>query len=913
MKIRGAGPVRPLTGGPEARHAPLPAQRAHAQAQPSEPAPTVTVVVCAYTMDRWDEICAAIASVRAQRHPADEILLVVDHCVPLGDRARVAPEIAGATVLDNAHERGLSGARNTGVEAASGDVVAFLDDDAAADPEWIARLIEAYKDPAVLGVGGHVEPNWRAERPDWFPVEFQWVVGCGYRGQPAGKAEVRNFIGANMSFRRSALTESGGFRTDLGRVGRHPAGCEETELCIRVSRERPDTMLIHEPAAVVRHNVPADRLTWSYFRRRCYAEGVSKAAVTQYCGSGDGLRSERSYVGSTVPSGVVTALLRRRPLTAAALLGGVLYTVCGYVAGRTAMARARLRPTAAVAYLAPPLAWLLWLLSLGAIHPDRMTDLGLISVLPPPFWAALFVLTLGFSIAVRDRERSGRLLLGYVLTLIVIIHATPAIAYQTLRYSWAWKHVDIVDHFLAFNAPDPNAGELSAYYQWPGFFTLNALIQRATGIHSALSYASWAPPVLNAMMIVPLLSVFRTVTGDRRIRWLGLWVFFCASWIGQDYFSPQGFAYVYYLGIVAAILRRARRGGSRGLIAWLALLTIPILAVDSAHQLTPIMLVSAAAALAIPRRGRRAALAVFALAATTMTAWDFTAASPFMRQNLASLLTAFGRLDANAGSGVVGLGTASSGQVAVSYVDRALSVAIWALALWALARRSRLRKTRPLLLMLAPLPAIVANDYGGEMLYRVYFFSLPGAAVLAAATLLPRPRREHLAALALPLALGGLLAGLLLSYYGKEQMNYFSPEEVRAADYLAATAPQGSLIIAEVPDYPDAYASYEKDTREWLLPEPPDIRVGILNEEDPIAAIHAAARGWTRGPVYFILTESELAEIRMEGLLPGPQITMLTSGVSARNGFSAVYRNRDAGVYLVQPDRGDSRTKAGYP
>ncbi|MBR7835936.1 glycosyltransferase [Actinospica durhamensis] len=912
MKIRGVGSVRPMVQQPEARHAALPPQRA--EPRPPERAFAVTVIVCAYTLERWDDIRAALASLQAQQYPAEEILLVIDHCdelrVRLGQWAADEANAANVTVLENAHERGLSGARNSGVERATGDIVAFLDDDAAADPAWLARLVEAYADPAVLGVGGHVEPNWRAERPGWFPREFLWVVGCSYRGQPTTRAAVRNFIGANMSFRRSALTESGGFRGDLGRVGRHPAGCEETELCIRVSRERPDTTLLHEPAAVVRHSVLAERTTWTYFRRRCYAEGVSKAAVTRYCGSGDGLSSERSYVGSTVPTGVLAALAKGRVRTAAALLGGVLWTVAGYAAGRIALAAKR--PAVAsglTAYLAPVLAAVLWLLSLGQIRPARMNDLGLISVLPPLFWAALAVLTVGFSVAVRDRERSGRLLLVYILILIAIIHATPAIVYETLRYSWAWKHVAIIDHFLTYNAPDPNAGELSAYYQWPGFFTLNALIEQATGIRSALSYASWAPPVLNTMMIVPLLSVFRTVTRDRRVIWLGLWVFYCASWIGQDYFSPQGFAYVFYLAVVAALLRRIRRGRRGGLIAWLILLLVPILTIDSSHQLTPIMLTSAAAALAVPRRGRRTALWVCAIAGVAMAAWDFSVAGTFMRQNLASLLTAFGQLDSNAGSGVVGLGTASSGQIAVSSVDRALSVAVWALALWAVATRTRMRRTRPLLLMLAPLPAIVANNYGGEMLYRVYFFSLPGAAVLAAAALLPCLRRERLVALTLPLALGALVAGLLFSYYGKEQMNYFSPQEIAAADYVADTAPKGSLVIAELPDYPDAYAHYEKDTRVWLLPEAPSFSLGVLNEEDPVAAIHAAAQGWKRGPVYFVLTASQLAEIRMEGLLATPQVDILVHGLTTANGFVPVDRNPDAGIYLVRPTQ--TETSAG--
>ena len=911
MKIRGAGaaPALPAPGeglGVELR----PPRHAGRRAD------TLTVVVCAYTMERWPDIVAAVCSLRAQTRPVDEILLVIDHCDELA--ARAVAELRGLRVIENAYGRGLSGARNTGIEHSHGEVVAFLDDDAAADEEWAARLMAAYEqNPAALGVGGYVQPHWKAPCPGWFPAEFRWVIGCCYRGQPEEPAPVRNFIGANMSFRGAALRESGGFRSDLGRVGRHPAGCEETELCIRIGRDRPDSVLLYEPAALVRHTVPADRTSWTYFRRRCFAEGVSKAAVTEYCGPGDALSSERSYLGSTIPTGVLAALARGRVLRALALICGVALTVLGYASGRAALVRRRLaarapasRAAVIAAYTAPVAALLLWAFSLGAIDPGRMTDFGLISVLPVAYWIALAVLTIGFSIAVRERNGPGGLLLVYILVLIAIVHATPTLSYGTLRYSWAWKHVAIIDYFLAHNAPDPNGGELAAYYQWPGFFTLNALIEHVTGLKSALSYASWGPPVINAAMIAPLVSIFRGVTKDRRIVWAGLWIFYCASWIGQDYFSPQGFAYVFYLVIIAALLRRIAGASTAGLVSWLGLLLVPILAVDSSHQLTPIMLVTAAVALAIPRSGRRLALYVAGMAVVVMAAWDVTAALPFIRQNISSLLGAFGALNSNAGAGVVGLGKAETGQIVVSYFDRALSVTVWGLALWGLARRgARLRRARPLLLMLAPLPAVIANNYGGEMLYRVYFFSLPGAAVLAAATLIPRSRpgigqersRAWIGVVALPCVLGSLVLGLLYSYYGKEQMNYFSPQEVAAAQYLSTQAAPGSLIVAEVPNYADAYEDYEKTTRIWLLPEPPIAWVAKINVEQPVAAIHIAAQGWHTGPVYFIVTDSQLAEIEMEGELGRSELQSLVNGLTPANGFEPVYRNADAGIYRVVP------------
>ncbi|MFC9328226.1 glycosyltransferase family 2 protein [Kitasatospora sp. NPDC057015] len=295
--------------------------------------PTLSVVVCAYTQDRWDDLCAAVASVRAQHPPPAELLLVIDHCPALERRA------AGglpATVIANAGPKGLSGARNTGMAAAAGEVVAFLDDDAVAAPGWTARLLAGYRDPAVLGVGGLVEAWWETGRPGWFPPEFDWVVGCSYRGLPEHGCEVRNFIGANMSFRRADAVAAGGFRTELGRVGTKPLGCEETELCLRIAARNPGALLRHEPGAVVRHHVPRARTSWAYFRARCYAEGRSKAQVARLAGARPALSSERRYLLHTLPAAVARGLGRGELRTVAASLAGVGTTAFGYALGRLA-------------------------------------------------------------------------------------------------------------------------------------------------------------------------------------------------------------------------------------------------------------------------------------------------------------------------------------------------------------------------------------------------------------------------------------------------------------------------------------------------------------------------------------------------------------------------------------------------
>jgi glycosyltransferase involved in cell wall biosynthesis len=300
---------------------------------------SISVVICAYTDERWDDVISAVESVRRQTAAPKEIIVVVDHSPTLLKRVRHAlPQV---NTIPNAGPRGLSGARNSGVVAATGSVVAFLDDDARAAPDWLERIALAYRDPRVIGVGGTSEPVWPGKRPAWFPVEFDWVVGCTYRGMPEQTSQVRNLIGSNMSLRRDVLEQLGGFRSGIGRAGMRPVGCEETELCIRAAQRWPDTLLLYEPRARVSHRVSPGRATWKYFRSRCFSEGLSKALVSRLVGADDGLATERAYVRRTLPLGVVHGLsdaVCRQDLgglaRAAAISTGLLTTAAGYVLGR---------------------------------------------------------------------------------------------------------------------------------------------------------------------------------------------------------------------------------------------------------------------------------------------------------------------------------------------------------------------------------------------------------------------------------------------------------------------------------------------------------------------------------------------------------------------------------------------------
>lgn len=314
----------------------------------SRPEPATSVVVSTYDEKRWEDLSACLRSIGGQSLEPLETIVVVDHNPPLLER--VGASFADAKVVANTGARGLAGARNSGIDVANGEVVAFIDDDARAEPGWLERLQASFEDAAIVGAGGALIPSWRGRAPGWFPAEFLWVVGCSYTGLPEGRAPIRNPIGANMAVRAEILREIGGFREggdddaprEIRSRGVVRAGGnvpDDTDLAIRVKQHRPEAIWLYEPEARVLHSVTAERATPRYFVHRCYEEGIGKAALSRYVGSEDGLSSERNYAAKVLPRGVLTGLRealrgnREGALRAAAIAIGTLVTATGFLVG----------------------------------------------------------------------------------------------------------------------------------------------------------------------------------------------------------------------------------------------------------------------------------------------------------------------------------------------------------------------------------------------------------------------------------------------------------------------------------------------------------------------------------------------------------------------------------------------------
>ncbi|MEU3606920.1 hypothetical protein AB0E83_15935 [Streptomyces sp. NPDC035033] len=583
------------------------------------------------------------------------------------------------------------------------------------------------------------------------------------------------------------------------------------------------------------------------------------------------------------------------------------------------------RPRAAasaVAWLTPALlvAGLgLWAVSLPMVDFRSMEDYGLLDRLPAVFYASLVVLTAGFLVALRRAGTSPGWPLVYCVGLLVALKAAPAVLYDSVRYPWASKHDAVVNTILGAGELRPHAalsGNMSAYDQWPGFFTLNAALVRAFGVESTAAYLNWAPIVLGLILLPVLVLLYRTFTEDWRLVWTAVWIFQLANWVGQDYLAPQGLAYVLHLTVLAVVLRHFVRPGTVGRLrdrtaldpaaagvppstttrqraVGVLILSPLILGINAVHQLTPVMLCVVLAALCLTRRYRN--LGLLAVTGLIMLAWDLTMGRPLFLETLGTLKESLGRLTQNSRAGYAGQLTGPGPELAGrAGIAMALAVVLFA-AVAVLARRRLTRSALPLLLAsAAPVPLFAVNDYGGEMLFRVYLFGLPGAAFFAAAALVPaagggrRSRgavlRRRVAAVALPAALLALTAGFLPAYYGKDAMYYTPPAESALVTRAIDRLPDGGLLLATSGSFPQALHRYDEVEHWWFCEQELPENERMLADPARYLA-DRIPRGTT---AHVVLTRTQDVYTAGEGLLPAGGFTVLRDRLKASPLFRTV-------------------------
>ncbi len=310
---------------------------------------TLAVVVTSFTTERLRDVTELLDSLAAQTRRVSEIVFVAERSHDLEGAVRqniASRRIPNATVLFNDGTPGLSSARNRGVRGSSSSIIAFLDDDVIAFPDWAAGMLAAFEDPGVIGATGAAYPHWEEPSLQWIPKEFYWIFSCSEFSGLDGPCDVRTAWGGNMAFRREAF----GLRMFSERHGRTKGGhaalkagpFDDAEFSLDI-RRRTGLAIHYTPDARVYHRVYPYRVTRRFLSGQSYWQGFSKAVYQRIYPEDADLRKLGREIDllRRIVTGLLPRTLRslpRRPRTSALTLlltARVLFHVAlGYASGK---------------------------------------------------------------------------------------------------------------------------------------------------------------------------------------------------------------------------------------------------------------------------------------------------------------------------------------------------------------------------------------------------------------------------------------------------------------------------------------------------------------------------------------------------------------------------------------------------
>lgn len=578
-------------------------------------------------------------------------------------------------------------------------------------------------------------------------------------------------------------------------------------------------------------------------------------------------------------------------------------------------------------------AFLLWFFSLGDVDVNRMNDLGLVSVLSPGILIALIVLIISYCIALRHPRLPTPVLLLQLGLLIFMLYGVTTLVEAEPRFSILYRHQGYTEYIMRTGSVDLN---LDAYFNWPSFFIGVAFLNRALGFSDLLGYGAWSPVLFNLLYMAPLYVIFTSATASRRIPWLALLFFYLTNWIGQDYFSPQGFDFFLYLVIIAILLKwfkatprrgplitsewARRRGrfvrllvkgydwltapddvvnpnpgsaGQRG--ALLVCLLVIFGFVVSSHPLTPFFVLASVTALIFTRRCKPLWLPVVMVIMTVL--WVVVMAQTFVSGHLDWITAGLGHLSSSISSNVTGRVVGNPQHIFVANVRVIMTLLIWGLAFIGGVLRLRYghRDATMVLLAVMPFPLFVVQPYGGEMLLRVYLFALPAMAFFAAAIFFTPAfvKRAGRVTVLIMLVCLVLFGGFLFTRYGNERMDYMTSDEVAGVRHLYDIAPANSIFISGWDGAPWQFRAFEQYNL-YSMAEDDGLFKALAN--DDVNAVTNLIDSQQYSNAYVLLTRSErVTADATSGLSPG-SLDRLQNALLASGKFRLIFNSHDVQI-----------------
>lgn len=432
-----------------------------------------------------------------------------------------------------------------------------------------------------------------------------------------------------------------------------------------------------------------------------------------------------------------------------------------------AIAPDRWRVTAPYLWIVAALC--VWAVALPGMAGAADSSLGLLFTgTGPALVVVTFMLVGAFVVALRN----GSLITAAAAigAMIVVLRLTATLITDLPVYTWTYKHLGIVDYLLQNRVLPPSG--VDVYREWPAFFTSFAWFSDVTALDPSV-LAHWFAPLTHLVLALVVGGLAAALGLDRRETLAAVVVAELANWVAQDYFAPQAFAFVIGLGVVVALVA-SRTEPAAG---WLAFALFAALV--PTHQLTPFWVFGVVALLAATRRIRPWWIVV--PYAALLIGYLIPRRYIVFQHGGLSSMNPF----ANGAGNVEYAGSAE--KMFTSMACRGLSATVVLLAMVAVVvwwRRGR-PVTIPIILAFTPFMLLLFNSYGGEAIFRVYLYALPGCAVLiapllAAAITAPGSLRggRRIVHHGAVLGLLAFAAAGLQGYYGTWHLNVQKPSQL---------------------------------------------------------------------------------------------------------------------------------------
>ncbi|MGW5652508.1 lipopolysaccharide biosynthesis protein [Streptomyces humi] len=553
---------------------------------------------------------------------------------------------------------------------------------------------------------------------------------------------------------------------------------------------------------------------------------------------------------------------------------------------------------------------------------DRMGGLGLVSVLPVPTLAGAALLVTVFAALLWLRREHKALLLVTLLATVVSLHALPAVIETEPRFPTAWQHLGFIDYIDRTGSAVP---DLDARWSWPGFFAAAAFVGRACGVTDFTEVIRWWPTFIQLAYLAPMFLLVRSLRASWRAKWTGIWVFVLCGWVGQDYFSPQGFTYLLYLVFVAILLvwfraphviwTRFRPGeaevepADRRQRAVLLMVLVGLYAATvPAHQLTPFVMLGVLAVLVLVGRSELRGLPL--LFGVVAAVWLGFMAEPYWSGHFDELFGGVGGVGSNVSTSVSGrIQGGSSTHKLVLYVRVLLAGSTLAFAVWGWWRRRfhRYRERALPVLTFVPFLGFGMQSYGGEMALRVFMFALPGAALLAGLALFPRTgatakerERDRVSLAPVAALVAGLLlmGGFLVARWGNESFERVRPGEVAAMDYVYAhDRPTVRLLWLSSDTVDDVTPAIPWGAKDMERVD----YVPTLAPTDPVLVSGLVKGLRDAGPnSYLMVNSSQVTYLRMDAGYSATWESRLIRNLDGRQDLKKVLVNDDVTMYALR-------------